>query len=163
MVAWTHKPVVMGIVQFGWFNSIKVLQNAKNLQILEQDYEDPEKWAQLLLKTEAGSRLKKVFKSKFDRILWRMANPGQRAETLRPDDPDFSKPHLWEIVTNYDPEFVLLFGTSAQHGFRSHISAVPFIGSYYECDHPASQGSLTALTSAAFWLNQQLDKHQLTL
>lgn len=155
---WATKPVVMGIIQFAWFN----IGEGVSIKFTQKAYPDPEMWARFIGTSKSGRRLQQVFKHRYNRILWRQANADKK-RTDATDPLDYDLDHISKLMTTYDPEFVILLGESACTGFRKHITQLPFAGTYVEADHPAKESSMTSLVTAAFSLNQHLEKHNLEL
>jgi hypothetical protein len=149
-----ERPVILAFYQMDWFQKA----NFKALEQLRRTYLHYDHWRDMLSHTKSGTVLKTVLKDLYDRIIWRMPNPGPKLNDRA--ELDFHAPYVREVLLHLKPEIIIALGPSAHSVVGQEISSVPFTGEAFFSKHPLEPEALNSLVELASQLRKELAHYE---
>lgn len=159
-----QRPLIIGFYQMDWFQKL----SGDRLKQLESVYRNADEWRDMLAKTPSGKVLQPIFKDLWDRIIWRMPNPGQRKESFRAHAigtmagltmPDYDAGYILHFLGQLKPEIVFGLGESAIQGIGRVATSVPLQGAVFFAKHPLEEGALESLVGLTYEIRMELEAY----
>ena len=156
----------MAFYQMNWFNTRK----GEDLSKLNAFYLDVNSWREMIEYTASGKALRASFNDLYDKIVWRMPNPGPckidssvqsmwLSKHPNAELPDFDLGYIRHLIGQLKPEIVIGLGDAAKEGLSRVVCQIPVKGQLFFGMHPCAENAVQSLSSLAEELKRELESY----